>query len=96
MKYLIISLILFTSCCPEPIREVEITPCNQNCGKLIDTRHFREEQKIRLMYVTECKDTITKIIELNQSQLGNDNGILFYVSTFKVGEKYCDYESNRI
>lgn len=86
MKYLI--LILLFSCSTDPIQE---EPCDPKCGKLIDTRHFRELQEIKLKYVSECtSDTITEVIKLNQTQLGTDNGVSFYVETFSVGEKYCE------
>jgi hypothetical protein len=83
MKYL--PLLFLFSCSPEP------TECDPKCGKLIDTRHFRELQEIKLKYVSECTlDTINQTIKLNQSQLGTDNGVSFYVETFSVCEKYCE------
>lgn len=85
MKYLILLLLFSCSSEPEPEK-----PCNPECGKLIDTRHFREEQEIKLMYVSECNDTITNQFKLNNDQLGNDNGIQFYVTNFKVGDNYCE------
>jgi hypothetical protein len=86
----ILSTIIFSCSSPDKVIAEEILPCRSECGKLIDTRHFREQQEIRLVYVSECGDTITQTIELNQIQLENDNGIYFYVNTFSVGQNYCE------
>ena len=66
-------------------------PCNEECGKLISSYHYRELQEINLIYISECtQDTVSYILELNEEQLGDDNGISYYVDTFDVGQYYCE------
>lgn len=65
-------------------------PCKTNCGKLIESWHYRADKIIKLTYVSECGDTIVNTIELTKEQLSNDNGISYYVDSFNVGMYYCD------
>ena len=86
MKY--IPLLLLIGCSPPEIN------CNDNCGKLISKHHFRSEQTILLTYVTNCNDTLTSEIKLNEQQLSNDNGIAYFIEAFKLKQKYCDESKN--
>jgi hypothetical protein len=88
MKHLPLLLLLIS--CSTDTSGIPDATCKENCGKLIDTRHFREQQEIKLMYVSECGDTITNQFKINEQQLSTDNGISFYVNNFSVGEYYCE------
>jgi hypothetical protein len=88
MKHLPLLLLLIS--CSTDTSGIPDAHCKDNFGKLIDTRHFREQQEIKLMYVSECGDTITNQFKINEQQLSTDNGISFYVNNFSVGEYYCE------
>lgn len=68
----------------------EAKPCKTNCGKLIESWHYRSDQIIKLTYVSECGDTIINAIKLTKEQLSNDNGISYYVDSFTIGMYYCE------
>lgn len=85
MRSLLLLLSLFLlSCTPN-----EESSCDENCGKLITKYHKRDLKLIEITYVSQCKDTLIDTINLTEEQLSTDNGITYFIETFKLGQKYC-------
>lgn len=82
---LIILALISLSCSPD-----YESKCKADCGKLIESWHYRADKIIKLTYVSECGDTIVNSVKLTEEQLSNDNGISYYVGSFNVGMYYCE------
>lgn len=83
----IVALVL-SSCSSE--QAVTKEPCNYDCGKLISKYHYREAKLVSYTYVNKCNDTIVDIIELDEEQLAQDNGISYFINTYQLKDYYCD------
>ena len=80
---LLLTLAILTSCTTEK-------PCIQDCGKLITKFHKRDLKLIEITFVNQCNDTLVDVINLNEEQLSNDNGIAYFENEFEILEWYCD------
>lgn len=85
--FLIAFVIMVISSC---VSDTKDEPCNLDCGKLITKYHYRELQAIDYTYVTNCNDTLTSTVFLNEEQLGVDNGVAYFINTYSLKDYYCE------
>lgn len=85
---LVLCLIVFSllSCS----KDDDTKPCNTECGKLISKYHYRDIQTVQYTYVTNCNDTLTSTVFLNEEQLGVDNGVAYFINTYSLKDYYCE------
>ena len=86
MKYLTLIFFFFSCTTPEATK-----PCNKRCGKLNYSQRFPLTNSIKYTFVNDCKDTISRVVYLNDVQLGNDNGASYYVRNYGKLEHFNNF-----